>query len=273
VLEFVNSTPPKSLDLCSKHTFKEFIMFTFNKTLTAAGFAVVAMAASVGTASAQEQGRVISSQPVIQQVAVPRQVCSNQQVVVEGQKSGAGGLMGAIAGGAIGSNVGSGSGRALASMIGFIGGAAMGDRIEGAPSAQMQTVQNCTTQTFYENRTAMYNVVYEFGGKQYSTQMQNDPGQFVQLQVTPMGGSQQQNMGQNMGIPAPVIQPAPQAVMQQAPVMVASPQVIYSQPQVVYAQPQVVYQRPYYPVVYPSVSIGFGYRGGFGHGHGHRRWH
>ena len=243
-----------------------------NKILMTTGLVAASFVAVAQTASAQEQGRVISSQPVIQQVAVPRQVCNNQQVVVEGQKSGAGGLMGAIAGGAIGSNVGSGSGRALASMIGFIGGAAMGDRIEGAPSAQMQTVQNCTTQTFYENRTAGYNVVYEYGGKQYNVQMPNDPGQYVQLQVTPVGASQPaqpQSMGQNMGIPAPVIQPAPQAVMQQAPVVVASPQVVYSQPQVVYTQPQVVYQRPHYPVVYPAINIGFGHRGGYGH----RHWH
>lgn len=247
-------------------------MFTLNKTIAAAGLSVIALTSTVSV-FAQEQGRVISSQPVIQQVAVPRQVCNNQQVVVEGQKSGAGGLMGAIAGGAIGSNVGSGSGRALASMIGFIGGAAMGDRIEGAPSAQMQTVQNCTTQTFYENRTAGYNVVYEYGGKQYNVQMPNDPGQYVQLQVTPVGASQQaqpQNMGQNMGIPAPVIQPITQQPMVQQQV-VAAPQVVYAQPQVVYAQPQVVYQRPYYPVIYPAISIGFGYRGGFGHGH--RHWH
>jgi uncharacterized protein YcfJ len=252
-------------------------LIQFNKILMMTGLVAACFTASTSIANAQEQGRVISSQPVIQQVAVPRQVCSNQQVVVEGQKSGAGGLMGAIAGGAIGSNVGSGSGRALASMIGFIGGAAMGDRIEGAPSAQMQTVQNCTTQTFYENRTTAYNVVYEFGGKQYNVQLPNDPGQFVQLQVTPVGGSlpvqqqaQPQGVGHNIGIPAPVIQPMVQQPMVQQQV-VAAPQVVYAQPQVVYAQPQVVYQRPYYPVVYPAINIGFGWRGGYGHGH--RHWH
>jgi uncharacterized protein YcfJ len=230
--------------------------FKTSKWITLSATAAVALTSAIGIATsahAQEQGRVISSQPVIQQVAVPRQVCSNQQVVVEGQKSGAGGLMG------------------------FIGGAAMGDRIEGNAPAQVQNVQNCTTQTFYENRTSAYNVVYEFGGKQYQTQMASDPGQFVQLQVTPVGGAQQQQQQQpvqNMGIPAPVIQP--QAVIQQAPVVVASPQVVYSQPQVVYQQPQVVYQqpqvvyqRPYYPVVYPSIHLGFGFHGG----HGHRRWH
>ena len=44
------------------------------------------------SAQAQEIGKVISSTPMIQQVAVPRQVCSENQVVTPGQKSGAGTL-------------------------------------------------------------------------------------------------------------------------------------------------------------------------------------
>ncbi len=224
-------------------------MRPFNLFTLAGSVAVITLACAV-TAQAQEQGRVLSSQAVIQQVAVPRQVCNNQQVAVQGQKSGAGGMMGAIAGGAIGNNVGAGSGRALATMIGVIGGAMTGDRIEGAPPAQMQTVQNCNTQTFYENRTSGYNVVYEYNGKQYNVQMPNDPGQFVQLQVTPVGAA--------MSIPAPVIQPMVQ-------------QQVVAAPQVIYAQPQVVYARPHYPVIYPAINIGFGWRGGYGHGH--RHWH
>ena len=55
-----------------------------------------------GLSVAQEVGRVISSTPVIQQIGVPRQVCTTQQVTSPGAKSGAGAAMGAIAGGAIG---------------------------------------------------------------------------------------------------------------------------------------------------------------------------
>jgi len=135
---------------------------------------------------AQEVGKVISSTPIIQQVAVPRQVCSTQQVVTEGQKSGAGAAMGAIAGGAIGNNVGQGSGRAAATMLGLFGGAILGDKIEGPSAPEVRNVQNCSTQTVYENRTMAYNVVYEFAGKQYTVQMPQDPGPTVRLQVTPM---------------------------------------------------------------------------------------
>jgi uncharacterized protein YcfJ len=138
------------------------------------------------TAQAQEVGKVISSTPIIQQVAVPRQVCTNQQVMTEGQKSGAGALMGAIAGGTVGNQIGGGSGRAAATMLGVFGGAILGDKIEGGGNPEMRNVQSCSTQTMYENRTIAYNVVYEFAGKQYTVQMPQDPGPTVRLQVTPV---------------------------------------------------------------------------------------
>lgn len=135
---------------------------------------------------AQEVGKVISSTPIIQQVAVPRQVCNNQQVVTSGQKSGAGAAMGAIAGGVIGNQVGQGSGNALATMAGLVGGAILGDKIEGPSTPEVRNVQSCSQQMFYENRTMAYNVVYEFAGKQYTVQMPQDPGPTVRLQITPM---------------------------------------------------------------------------------------
>ncbi len=135
---------------------------------------------------AQEVGKVISSTPIIQQVAVPRQVCNNEQVVTQGQKSGAGAAMGAIAGGAIGNSMGQGSGRAAATMLGLFGGAILGDKVEGPGTPEVRNVQNCSQQMFYENRTMAYNVVYEFAGKQYTVQMPTDPGPTVRLQVTPV---------------------------------------------------------------------------------------
>lgn len=143
--------------------------------------------AGAGIAQAQdEQGRVISSIPVVQQVAVPRQVCVDQTVTVPGQKSGAGALIGGIAGGAMGNAIGNGSGRALATVIGLMGGAIVGDRIEGGGQAQTRTVQQCGTQTVYENQTVAYDVTYEYAGRQYRTQMPQDPGRFVRLSVTPV---------------------------------------------------------------------------------------
>jgi len=152
---------------------------------------LVSAAAYTSTVGAQEVGRVISSMPIIQQVAVPRQVCTQQQVATQARKSGAGSAMGAIAGGVVGNAMGKGEGNALATAIGLIGGAILGDKIEGAPPAEVHNVQTCSTQNFYENRTIAYNVVYEFNGKQYNVQMPQDPGPTVRLQVTPMISSTQ----------------------------------------------------------------------------------
>ena len=49
---------------------------------------------------AQELARVLSATPLVQRVASPQQVCSDTQVVTPAQKSGAGALVGALAGGA-----------------------------------------------------------------------------------------------------------------------------------------------------------------------------
>jgi uncharacterized protein YcfJ len=157
-------------------------------SVNAARLVALATLVTLGSSQAQaeEFGKVISSTPIIQQVAVPRQVCSNEQVVTPGQKSGAGAAMGAIAGGAVGNSMGQGSGRAAATMLGIFGGAILGDKIEGPGQSEVRNVQNCTQQMFYENRTMSYNVVYEFAGKQYSVQMPTDPGPTVRLQVTPV---------------------------------------------------------------------------------------
>ncbi len=155
-------------------------------TLHTSLFAALMAALALAPAQAQEVGKVISSTPIIQQVAVPRQVCNTQQVVTEGQKSGAGAVMGAIAGGTVGNQIGGGSGRAAATMLGIFGGAIMGDKIEGGGTPEVRNVQNCSQQMFYENRTMAYNVVYEFAGKQYTVQMPQDPGPTVRLQITPM---------------------------------------------------------------------------------------
>lgn len=142
---------------------------------------------SSGLALAQDYGRVISATPILQQVSTPRQVCTTEQVNVQQPKSGAGAVMGAIAGGAMGNAVGGGSGRTAATVLGLVGGAMIGDRIEGSSPSQVQNVQRCETQNFYENRTVAYDVVYEYAGKQYSTQMLNDPGDSIQLRITPVG--------------------------------------------------------------------------------------
>ena len=158
---------------------------------------------AVSAVWADDLGRVLSATPVVQQVTIPRRMCTTDQVNVQGPNSGAGALIGAITGGALGNAaVGHGQGRAAATAIGMVGGALIGDRFEGPAPVHTENVQRCGVQNFYENRVVAYNVVYEFGGSQYSVQMPNDPGLTIAVQVTPVGSLQSAN---------PVLVQAPQA--------------------------------------------------------------
>ncbi|GDY35568.1 glycine zipper 2TM domain-containing protein [Acidovorax sp. NB1] len=200
-----------------------------------------AMAAVATLATAQEQGRVLSATPIVQQVGVPQQVCGNETVYSGNRTSGAGAVMGAIAGGAAGNAIGKGSGRAAATAIGVIGGAVLGNQIEGG-QPQYQNVQRCTTETYYENRTVGYNVVYEYAGRQYTTRTQNDPGRWIPLSVQPTGHTYSTQ-------PDPYAQ---QGVYSQPGVVTSTypVQPVYQQP--TYVTPPVTvieygYDRPYYP--------------------------
>jgi len=144
------------------------------------------LASGLGLAQTQELARVLSATPILQQVGVPRQVCSTEQVAVQQPKSGGGAILGAIAGGAMGNAVGGGNGKTAATMLGLLGGAVVGNNLEGSPNAQLQDIQRCTTQTFFETRTVAYRVEYEYAGKQYSVQMPHDPGSTIRLQITPI---------------------------------------------------------------------------------------
>ena len=222
-----------------------------NKTLFISAMAGSSLL-SLNASAADILARVITSTPVVNQVAVPRQVCNSQQVVTETQKSGGGALLGAVAGGAVGNAIGNGGGRALATVIGLVGGAMVGDRVEGTNSQinPVQNIQQCSTQTFYENRASHYNVVYEYQGTQYKVQMAQDPGPYVRLNVTPVGAMT------SGATPAP--QPAlagPQT--QPAQLQPAQPQTYYQQTP---AQPGYVVQQPMYsgPVVVESYSTYYG---------------
>jgi uncharacterized protein YcfJ len=214
-----------------------------SKTLAAGLLACLGLSLS---AQAQEIGNVISRTPVYQQVSMPRQVCTQTQVSVPGQNSGAGALMGAIAGGAIGNSVGKGDGRALATMIGVIGGAMAGDKVESPQAAQTQTQQTCTTQQVYENRLMGYNVVYEFAGKQYNVQLPKDPGPTIKLQITPISA-------------APLETPGPEATVMAESSSIVTPQIYTAETQTVLVQSPYYRYNNYNPnPVFTHVNLNFG---------------
>lgn len=255
---------------------------------------ILLLAAALGAAGlplhsawADEWARVISSTPVMQQVAAPQQVCREQPVVVGAPRTGAGAVMGALAGGAAGNAIGGGLGRAAATLIGIIGGAALGDQIERRGAAQAHNVTQCSTHTVYENRPVAWNVVYEYAGQQYSTQMAQDPGPSLRIQTGQVDAALAagpayapaygQNPGQGYGQAYPLVYTNPAPVYApQASVQPVYTQPMYAPPGYMPAAPVVV--APVAPIadtapglVWPAgLSVGLGYVGGHrGHGRGY----
>jgi len=229
-----------------------------------------------------DRGTVISVTPVVQQVVVPRQVCYDEQVAVQRPPSGAGALVGAIAGGVVGHAIGSGAGQAAATAIGAFSGAVVGNNVEavGQP-AQVHTARRCTTQNAYEDRTTAYNVVYEYAGRQYSAQMRQNPGPYVQVQVqvAPAGAMAQPPY------PAPAV-PPPQPVYVERPAYQGYPEPAYQTypapgPAYYYGTGPAYYDGPGYAPLGLGLAVGaligygahYGYGGYYGRGwrggHGH----
>lgn len=187
-----------------------------NKTLIA-----LTLVSLYGAASADEIGRVISSVPMVQAVAVPRQVCKMENVAVQAPKSGTGAVLGAIAGGVVGHALGDGGARAAATMIGMVGGTVLGDRMEQAGDAQVQAIQRCETQHMVENQIKGYRVTYEYAGQQYTVEWPTDPGPSIALQVLPKASRQAVPSTPYLGVqPAPLPVNAPVYTSSSAPVFV-----------------------------------------------------
>ena len=196
---------------------------------------IALICATAAWAHAQEVGQVITRTAVYQQVAVPRQTCTTPPPTAPAATSGGGAIIGAIAGGLIGSQLGGRDSQGITAMAGMIGGAVLGNKVEGQGAPTPTTT--CTTQTVYENRLIGYNVLYEYAGKQYNVQLPQDPGPTILLQVTPML--------------------APRSQAPETTTVITESRVVYV--------PTPVYRSP--PPVFSHVNIGWGWAPVHRHGH------
>lgn len=81
-----------------------------------------------------EYAQVTDVQPIKQQVKTPREVCKDvavtRQAPVKDQHQIAGTVVGALAGGLLGNQIGGGTGRTLATIAGAVGGGYAGNEVE-----------------------------------------------------------------------------------------------------------------------------------------------
>ena len=143
-------------------------------------------------------GRVIKVQPIIRYVTIKVQVeeCWDERRTVRTNHPDTGGpaFVGAIIGGVIGHQFGSGHGRDATTVLGALIGGSLAQKAairsaerEGRYEArESYIVQRCTTSYDYreEERIDGYDVTYRYKGDTYLTRMPNDPGKRLRLRVS-----------------------------------------------------------------------------------------
>jgi uncharacterized protein YcfJ len=212
---------------------------------------LLALACTAQIASAEEYAHVVNKMEVMGSVPGQQRVCENSTVQVQQPNSGGGAVLGGIAGGIIGNAVGQGAGNAVATAAGIVAGAMVGDKMESSSNpVSTQQIQRCHLVQTTQNQVIGYNITYEYAGKQYTTRVSNDPGEWLPVQVSSQGV-----------FPAvPMIQPQAQSVT----IMQPASTVWVDQP------PAVIYgPGPYYYGPAVTFGIGIGYGRFYGHG---RRW-
>lgn len=149
------------------------------------------------SAAVYDYARVLSAEPNFRFVTVttPVQECWNDvdYYTVDRRPAGIGAstVFGAIVGGVIGHQFGSGRGNDAATAVGSILGAAIGNdsavraRANYRPVEYSRPVRRCETryQAREEQRIDGYRVIYTYNGRKYATDMPYDPGKRLRIRV------------------------------------------------------------------------------------------
>ena len=122
---------------------------------------------------------VVRTVPIHQVVNETLQQCVTETVTPADEGS-SGAIVGAIVGGVVGNQIGGGSGRDIATGVGVITGAVVGDNMQNAPRTQ----QRCTPIQNSRSVIVGYDVTWEYLGRQITQRMDRDPGQYVTVTVT-----------------------------------------------------------------------------------------
>nr|WP_188128491.1 glycine zipper 2TM domain-containing protein [Pseudomonas proteolytica] len=133
--------------------------------------------------SGPEYAQVLAVQPVKTQIKTPREVCKDVTVTrqrpVQDQHQIAGTVVGALAGGLLGNQIGGGTGKKIATVAGAVGGGYAGNKVqEGMQNRDTYTTTQtrCNTVNDISDKVVGYDVRYNLDGKEGSVRMERDPG-------------------------------------------------------------------------------------------------
>ncbi|MFC5694055.1 glycine zipper 2TM domain-containing protein [Pseudomonas sp. GCM10022186] len=137
---------------------------------------------------APEYAEVLAVQPISETIKTPREVCNDvavtRQKPVKDQHQIAGTVIGAVAGGLLGNQVGGGTGKKIATVAGAVGGGYAGNKVQEhmqSNDTYTTTETRCKTVTDTSERVVGYDVKYQLDGKVSQVRMDHDPGRQIPL--------------------------------------------------------------------------------------------
>jgi len=146
-----------------------------------------------------ESAQVLAVVPVKQQIKTPREVCKDvtvtRQAPVKDQHQIVGSVIGAVAGGLLGIQIGGGSGKKIATGAGAVGGGYAGNKVqEGMQNRDTYTTTQtrCNTVNDISDKVVGYDVRYSLDGKEGKVRMDHEPGNEI-----PVGKDGRLILGQN----------------------------------------------------------------------------
>lgn len=155
------------------------------------------LGAQAQTATFTDNARVYRVDPQYENINVPRNEC-RRHWINDDRYSGSpsqdrqygGAIVGGLAGGVLGHQVGGGRGKDAATALGVVLGAITGDQLANRDQRGPQyensqrEVQRCRTVYDTQTRITGYRVAYEYQGQHYTTFMRSQPGNSLQVRVS-----------------------------------------------------------------------------------------
>ena len=142
-----------------------------------------------------DEAEVLRSTPIYESVRVnvPETRCWNERVY-HPESSGSNDsytptIAGGILGGVVGNQFGKGKGKDVMTLAGVILGSSIGNDLRTPANrrhAYSSNEQRCETVDHFEEKNELvgYNVRYRYQGKNYSTRMSSNPGDYIKVNVS-----------------------------------------------------------------------------------------
>lgn len=136
-----------------------------------------------------DYARVVHSRPIIEHITLssPRRECWEETHYQRRTSGASGTILGGIVGGVVGNQFGEGKGKDAMTVAGALLGASLAHEATRGGDEIPVTTRRCRVihDDYEERRVIGYRVTYRYHGREYTTRMPHQPGEWIRVDVSP----------------------------------------------------------------------------------------